>query len=200
MKNFSATLLLASVLIACSSGEQPPATDSVASDSVATQLPDTSSTTPATPKAAWTVSEAGIGPVHAGMTLQEARDLLPALRTAEGSGDLATAACAYARAPSLPSGAVLLFEKGRIARVDLLTGSTRTVEGAGIGDTEARLQSLYEGRVKTTPHKYNDKGHYLTVESKTDSTLKIVFETDGVKVLRFRSGKTPAVEYVEGCG
>ncbi len=134
------------------------------------------------------------------MRLQEVRELLPGLRAAEGSDDLATAHCTYARSQSLPSGAVLLFENGRIARVDVLTGSTRTVEGAGIGDTETRLKSLYEGRVKATPHKYADAGHYFTVESKTDSTHKIVFETDGFKVLRFRSGKTPAVEYVEGCG
>lgn len=146
------------------------------------------------------VSEVGIGPVRTGMTLQETRDLLPGLQTAQGSDDLATAPCTYARSPSLPSGAVLMFENGRIARVDILTGSTRTADGAGIGDTEARLQSLYGGRVKTTKHKYTDQGHYLTVESETDSTHKIVFETDGFKILRFRSGKTPAVEYVEGCG
>jgi hypothetical protein len=29
---------------------------------------------------------------------------------------------------------------------------------------------------------------------------RIVFETDGKKVVKYRSGRLPAVEYVEGCG
>lgn len=186
---------------ACSSADvsPPPAAVSASADSAGRAMTDTSQAS-TLPKQPWTVSEDGIGPVRAGMTLQETRDLLPGLRTAEGSDDLATAPCTYARSPSLPSGAVLMFENGRIARVDVFTGSSRTVEGAGIGDTEARLQSLYAARLVTSPHKYTDEGHYMTVQSKTDSTRKIVFETDGYKVLRFRSGRTPAVEYIEGCG
>lgn len=202
MRKYSALWLLAGIpaLGGCSSGQPSLPPDSVAAGASGAALSDTAVVATTLPKQSWTVSNDGIGPVSAGMTLAESRELLPGLRTAEGADDLTTAACTYARSPSLPSGAVLMFENGRIARIDVLTGSSRTVEGAGIGDTEARLKSLYGDRVVTTPHKYTDEGHYLTVQSKSDSTHKIVFETDGYKVLRFRSGKTPAVEYVEGCG
>lgn len=202
MKKVAALGLACLVFTACSSGEPQPQGDSVgiSPDSTGAALADSVARATASRKEAWIVSEAGIGPIRAGMSVEESRGLLPGLRTAEGSGDLASAPCTYARSQSLPPGVVLMFENGRIARVDILTGSSRTVEGAGIGDTEARLQSLYPDRLATTPHKYADEGHYLTVPSKSDSTYKIVFETDGYKVLRFRSGKTPAVDYVEGCG
>lgn len=60
--------------------------------------------------------------------------------------------------------------------------------------------SLYPGQVTVQPHAYTD-GHYLVVTppAAADSSFRIVFETDGQKVLRYRSGLVPAVEYVEGC-
>ena len=64
--------------------------------------------------------------------------------------------------------------------------------------TEARIKQLYPG-VATTPHKYVAGGHYLTVTG-SDPANRIVFETDGSKVTTFRSGRTPEVENVEGCG
>jgi hypothetical protein len=50
------------------------------------------------------------------------------------------------------------------------------------------------------PHKYTD-GHYLTVRpvEASDTTHLIVFETEGQVVQRFRGGRRPQVEYVEGC-
>ncbi|MBA3656799.1 MAG: hypothetical protein H0W69_05535 [Gemmatimonadaceae bacterium] len=185
--------------IACSS-EKPPADPAFGKpDSIATPLTVAPAETATTmPKEDWNVSETGIGPVRAGMTLKQVNEVLPALKPSEGAGDLATAECTYARSSSLPSGVVLMFEKGSVARIEVRSGSARTAEGAGIGDKEARLKSLYGARLKTSPHKYTD-GHYLTLPSTTDSSSKIVFETDGIRVLRFRSGKTPAVDYVEGC-
>ena len=32
-----------------------------------------------------------------------------------------------------------------------------------------------------------------------DSARRLIFETDGQRVVRYRAGITPAVEYVEGC-
>ncbi|MFL5569051.1 MAG: hypothetical protein ACJ772_00590, partial [Gemmatimonadaceae bacterium] len=63
-----------------------------------------------------------------------------------------------------------------------------------------RIKSLYAGRLTTTPHKYTPGAHYLTVTSPSDPNARIVFETDGSKVTEYRSGRTPAVEYVERCG
>jgi hypothetical protein len=38
------------------------------------------------------------------------------------------------------------------------------------------------------------------VATPSDTALRLVFETEGARVTRFRVGRRPAVEYVEGCG
>ncbi|MCE2720800.1 MAG: hypothetical protein ACK5RY_21500 [Dolichospermum sp.] len=87
-----------------------------------------------------------------------------------------------------------------IARIDIDNPKITTVSGAKIGDTEARIKSLYPGQIKVTPHEYT-KGHYLTFipKNKAEQNYRIVFETDGQRVTRYRAGKLPEVEYVEGC-
>ena len=91
-----------------------------------------------------------------------------------------------------------MVEKGTVSRVDITQGTVATTKGARIGDSEDRIKSLYPGQVKVMPHKYTD-GHYLVVTPAGGGENRIVFETDGEKVLRYRSGREPAVEYVEGC-
>ena len=106
--------------------------------------------------------------------------------------------CAFIKPKSGPKGVGLMIEKGTVSRVDITEGTVATTKGARIGDSEERIQSLYPGQVKVMPHKYTD-GHYLVVTPTGAGDNRIVFETDGKKVLRYRSGKEPAVEYVEGC-
>lgn len=166
--------------------------------------PDSAAITPATPIKAvdsrpdyssWKISVQGLGPLHTGMSLAEVRALVPKL---SGQAGAETAECTYARSPSLPDGVSLMFAKGTLARVDIVSGSVKSDLGARIGDTEDQIKMLYGSSVKVTPHKYTD-GHYMTVRSPADSSARIVFETDGSKVIRFRSGGTPEVEFIEGC-
>ena len=111
-----------------------------------------------------------------------------------------TASCRYVQWRGAPPGVRVMVEGGRIARVDVDSAGVRTAGGAGIGDTEDEVQRLYSGHVSVTPQKYVD-GHYLTVTpNAADSGYAIVFETSGGKVTRFRAGRRPQVEYVEGCG
>lgn len=187
--------LASAALLASACGSPSDKPDSISTASRTSPAAAAPAQAPVTKKD-WVVNPTGIGPLVADMSLSEAKAVVGGLSSSE---DLASAPCTYAHSSQLPSGTIILFEKGEVARVDVLTGSVRTREGAGIGDSEARLKSLYGKRIVTTPHKYTD-GHYLTVTSPSDSTRKIVFETDGAKVLRFRAGRTPAVEYVEGCG
>lgn len=138
---------------------------------------------------------AGIGPVKAGMSMDEARSVM------HGEFDIPAnlGECGFIKPRSGPKGIIMMVEKGEISRVDVVSGSTvATVEGAKIGDTEDRIKSLYPGQVEVQPHKYTD-GHYLVVTPKNGGDNRIVFETDGKKVLRYRSGRMPAVQYVEGC-
>ena len=148
-----------------------------------------------------TVSETGFGPIVVGMTPLEARTAangrlqLPERLGAEG--------CDYAAVPGLEGLEELSFmiENGRVVRVDVRARGVRTVEGAMVGDSEARIQELYPGRVTVSPHKYTD-GHYLTVASRdaAGGSVQLIFETDGSRVTRFRGGLLPQVAYVEGCG
>ena len=87
-----------------------------------------------------------------------------------------------------------------VARVEVTSGDVKTAEGAGIGDAESDVVTLYQGRVEVQPHKYTGpQGHYVVVTPPGDSLHRIIFETDGQKVLRYRAGRVPAVQYVEGC-
>ncbi len=86
--------------------------------------------------------------------------------------------CGYVRPKSAPKHLAFMVESGRISRVEVQAGSDiGTAEGAKIGDAESRIRTLYPG-VEVRPS----------------------FETDGKKVINYRSGTLPAVEYVEGCG
>jgi hypothetical protein len=97
-------------------------------------------------------------------------------------------------------GVKVMVNRGVVARVDVDSAGIGAVGAAGVGDAEARVRELYTGRVTETPHKYT-AGSYLTVtpQAPADSAFRLVFETDGAKVTRFRAGRLPEVEWVEGC-
>jgi hypothetical protein len=145
------------------------------------------------------LSEDGLGPVHIGMTLDEAvsmallnerPDLKPScdfVYPAVGSG--------------LPPDVGIMVVKGKIARIDVDTGSVTTEDGVKIGDTEDRVKSVYGDELTVEPHKYIEGGHYMTVLGDSASAGKaLVFETDGKRVTMFRAGRLPEVKWVEGCG
>ena len=62
--------------------------------------------------------------------------------------------CAYVRPRDRPTGVFFMMQDGKLARVDIRnTTAIKTSEGAGIGDTEDRIKSLYPGKVTVKPHK-----------------------------------------------
>lgn len=205
-------LILASfVMAACVSSDKSASTDTATFTQIgsATDTSPAPSTTPpadssvrtpegpppASPEpSTWQVTSAGIGPIRAGMTLAEAN-------TASGNRLIIgekLQECDYVRIKGAPAGISLMVQKGRISRAEVREGTTQTAEGARIGDTEARIKSLYPG-LEVQRHKYTD-GHYLVVTpGQKAGSNNIVFETDGKKVLKYRSGVEPAVQYVEGC-
>jgi hypothetical protein len=175
----------------------PSVADTGAGTSSAATPPDTTAK-PATPlpeEMSWTVNARGIGNVTTGMTPSEANAVTGNALTLPAKNS----ECDYIRPKSAPKGVALMFEDGQLSRVDVTSGTVATVEGAKIGDSEARIKSLYPDAV-VTAHKYLPKGHYLTVTPAGAANYRIVFESDGAKVTKYRSGKMPAVEYVEGCG
>ena len=160
--------------------------------------PDNSAMQPASGSATdWTVRLRGAGPIRFGMSLAEARE---ATGNVLGGGRGAVG-CAWVVPPGVPRGMRFMVENGRVERVDVDSIGARTDRGAGVGMSEADIRRLYPESLVVQPHKYDETGHYLiSVPSEpADSSLRVVFETDGQRVLRFRAGLRPAVEYVEGC-
>jgi hypothetical protein len=201
--------LIAALLVlsaACGGGGDDDAaatTDSTAAaPSTGQTTPPVSTDSAAAQDTAWTLRHDGIGPLRVGMTAAEAEAALGHFRTIpfNPGAPADSMACEYAASDRLPEGVNVMMEGARVVRLDVVSGTVPTAEGARIGDTEARVQQLYPGRVTVGPHKYTD-GHYLTVRpaEASDTTHLIVFETDGQKVLRYRGGQKPQVEYVEGC-
>lgn len=131
------------------------------------------------------------------MTVAEAQAAYPTFKVASSHDG---GPCSYATLNGWPAGIGVMVESGKVVRVEVRRGNFATSTGARIGDTEERIQSLYPGQVTVSPHKYTD-GHYLAVvpTAEADSAYRIIFETDGRKVLRYHAGVRPQVEYVEGC-
>lgn len=211
MKSVSIASILLVTLAACTTDKSQPSADSanvnVLNANEATKqvvvppvetapAPTPEPSTVAEPKAGqWQVTAAGIGGVRAGMSVEEANVIL--------GNSLAIPAklqeCDYVRPKTTPTNLTFMVEKNEISRVEIRPGSDiSTVAGAKIGDSEDRIKSLYPG-VEVRPAKY-DSGHTLVVTPKGGGNNRIVFETDGKKVTKYRSGRLPAVEYVEGCG
>lgn len=201
--NSSLRMLVAGAVLigtaACSSEKQDVDTsrDSGVGSADTTAMP-----APAPPPVAsvssWKVTEFGLGPLRAGMTT---RDAVAMLQTAGVSATAdSSKACHYLRW-SGPAAVAVMLEHGVVGSVEIANPAITTQEGAKIGDAESQIQTLYPGRVTVRPHKYT-KGHYLVVKpaTATDSAFRIVFETDGNKVTKYRSGKQPQVNYVERCG
>lgn len=157
---------------------------------------DTPPASPGGGTTAMTLSLRALGPLRIGMTVAQARAVMPAFALPADAGT----GCTYASATGLPAGVIVMVDTGVIVRFEVDSGTVTTTEGARVGDSEERIRQLYGARVTSSPHKYTD-GRYLTVKgaSAADSAYRLVFETDGRRVLEYRSGVRPQVEYVEGC-
>jgi hypothetical protein len=148
--------------------------------------------------ASWRISPRGYGPLVAGLTVAAADSIVPGTIVLPPGAE---PACDFARWSDAPDGVLIMVENGVIARIDVTERGVVTGEGIGVGDSPARIDSVYGPRVRISPHKYVDGSHYRIIMSGLpgDTVSRIVFETDSTRVTRFRSGRFPAVEYVESC-
>jgi len=144
------------------------------------------------------LSEEGLGQILIGMNLDDAVNmgLLNENPTMNAQCDFVFPAVGA----GIPEGVGVMVVKGKVARIDVDTGSVTTEDGAKIGDSEDRIKSIYGDEVQVEPHKFIEAGHYMTVPGDSASAGKaIVFETDGKHVTAFRAGRLPEVKWVEGC-
>ncbi len=146
--------------------------------------------------ARWCLSMNGLGPVRAGMTVEQ---VLPLADWPGLARPRAAAQCWYLHYDGGPSDFRLMIIDNRVVRIELRAPSTlRTLGGARIGTTEAELSKMYGGRLDVQPHKYEPQGHTITVRAGAgDYGLR--FETAQGKVTAIQSGPSEHLHYVEGC-
>jgi len=99
-----------------------------------------------------------------------------------------------------PSGLAFLVTEGTIERVDVFGGDITTRSGLGIGSTQQAVIDQFGDRVSVTPHP-RGRGNQLVFvpQDETDAEFRVVFETDGEQVTRFRSGRRPQVDRPRPC-
>lgn len=114
-------------------------------------------------------------------------------------------ACHYLRPKRAARSAedpAFMLEGGRFVRYDI-RGTRETAPGGGkVGMRRADIARLYADQVEARPHHYTD-GEYLRIRDPAGGAGVLVFETDGrgedAKVVAWRVGLPPQVDYVEGC-
>lgn len=159
---------------------------------------DSSVSASASMDTATTVTSTGYGELQIGMTVANAAVALQAPVPSMAGADTA---CSYVHFATQPAGMRIMVVRDTVARIEIDSGNVATGLGARVGDPESHIHELYGSRVSVQPHKYDTAGHYLIVNHApdTDHGLKLVFETDGNRVTKYRAGRMPEVEYVEGC-
>lgn len=147
-------------------------------------------------QAGWAVMLRGAGPIRFGMTVLDAATAAGVPLTTGGDG------CSYVAPSTAPPGLRFMIENDRVVRADVDSVGTLTDRGAAIGMTEAEIRRLYPESLVVMPHKYLTTGTYLihVPGEPADSAYRILFELDSGRVVRYRAGLVPQVEYVEGCG
>lgn len=139
-----------------------------------------------------------LGSIGVGMTVSQAQQASGLTFNQVASGGEPD--CLYYETVTLKDVSFMVTE-GKIARIDIDNPRITTLSGAKIGDSERRIYSLYPRQIQSEPHEYVTGGHYLsfTPRDRIDQNYRMVFETNGRVVTRFRSGKLPEVNYIEGC-
>lgn len=145
------------------------------------------------------VSTQGIDGIKIGMTIsqasQSARTKLIIMEQNRRTS------CSYYKLAGEISGVNFMVTNRIISRIDITNPRITTLSGAKIGDSEDRIRSLYGSQLQTKRHKYLDRGHYLIFvpRDRQDRRNRILFETNGIKVVNWRVGRIKEVGWTEGC-
>src|SRR5262245_37369145 len=104
------------------------------------------------PTANWTVYLHRVGPLTIGATISETRRILgdPDARLVQALHQDRTlplepddSPCAYLVSLKLPEQLGLMFQRERLARVDVSKSGIKTASGAQVGDPESQILRLY---------------------------------------------------------
>lgn len=173
----------------------PPVADAAPADAA----PPAVDAVPAMSPAAGTVTFAGFGPAPFGADEEAVR--MAWGKPLEGAPDEAGGCYFLAPAPrgAPPFPFAFMFEGGKFARIDVRTDTILAPGGGKIGLSAEDIARLHP-EAQVTPHKYVDGARTLRVKNPAGAAA-LVFETDAEgRVVAWRIGVPPQVDYVEGCG
>ncbi len=141
----------------------------------------------------------GVGPVRIGMTYAEAAQAAAAPLTVTDAFET-NGACVDVTLPD-SNGITFMGSDGKLVRLDIHRSAAKTEAGVGIGSSEAEVRNAYGDALTISAHPYGTGGHYLTVAPSDPAlgNLRMIFETDGIRVTNYRTGLEPYVDYIEGC-
>ncbi len=145
------------------------------------------------------VSFEGIGPVRFGMSLDDAEEALGTSLDSQG-GDEESTDCDIVVAKRGPAGLSFTASSDTIVRLDVTKRGVRTSSGIGVGSTEGEVIAAYGKRLWIDPHPTRSaQGWHLMQIFSGDDKAKIVFETNGKRVVRYRAGLYPDIDFAQGC-
>ncbi|HET7488118.1 MAG TPA: hypothetical protein VFJ85_09325 [Acidimicrobiales bacterium] len=177
-------------------------------------VPASSTTSSSVPKELTSASRVrldGIGPVVMGMTLDQATAAVGRKVAVDPNSLIerdGTDTCGFADVEGGSRDLTFMVLRDtpdapwRIARLDVDDdGTIATGGGAHVGSTEDEVRRIYGDKLRVERHAYSgdEGGHYLIVDTDGDGGTRLLFETDGHKVLTYRSGRQDAVDAIEGC-
>jgi hypothetical protein len=136
----------------------------------------------------------GLGPLRIGMTVKAIEAAGFRVKIDEGFD---VNQCALADVVGYKN-IQLMFEDGKVSRVEVYDHTHATLGGVRVGDSVAHVKKIHGRRLVIEQHKYDDEGHYLIVFS-LDKKRALVMETDGKVVTQLRTGLSSSAQYVEGC-
>jgi hypothetical protein len=156
-----------------------------------------------------------IGPVVVGMTIEQLAQAAGVSLTRQPDFDAALAEknCAYMSPATIPgyvpppnsgnkSPLAFMIVDGKLARIDILGGEFKTAQGVQVGSSEQEVQAAFGGASPLPPRAFIGPPYrYLTATPRqaADQNYRLVFESDGAKVVTYRAGKLPEVDYKNGC-
>ncbi len=161
------------------------------------------------------VALTSVGPVVVGMTLDQISAAAGVELTRQPDYDQAVAEnnCAYVSPSTIPgyipppdsgnkSPLAFMMVDGKLARIDILGGDFATAQGIKVGSQEKEVLEAY-GNGQPLPARpfIGPPYRYLTATPKQekDKNYRMVFESDGAKVVNYRVGQLPQVEHKQGC-
>jgi hypothetical protein len=146
----------------------------------------------------WTLAMDGIGPVRVGMAIADVERLVGG--TARIERIEPDDRCGYAFVSGVPPGISFMLAGDTVVRANVQEAGILDEAGLGVGSSEAEVMARRAGKIRVEPHPYTGpEGHYLIVDDPARPGFRLIYETDGQRVVTFRAGRLPEVNYIEGC-